>query len=304
MIRMQTRLSMLEYAAYPCSHRLAKLAYEAMAAEALLTPKPGLVDRRGAGSHTDLSLDLMLASARAIEPFFVGMAELARDCEPCPGLREELALMGRGAEKAMFCVTGGANTHKGAIWIIGLLVAGAARGGGITQIVRTASAIARIPDRRLPRLATHGDAVRLRFGAHGARGEAEDGFPHVVKYALPRLQRDLTADEEPAVAQVNALMSVMRHLEDTCVLYRGGRHSLEEIQRGAGRVLEAGGASTKEGIVQLLLLDTIAKARGVSPGGSADLLAAAIFLNSIEIEGDGQDYALATERKHYGEAGI
>jgi triphosphoribosyl-dephospho-CoA synthase len=144
--------------------------------------------------------------------------------------------------------------------------------------------------------------MRLRFGARGARGEAEDGFPHVVKYALPRLKRDLTAGAAPAVAQVNALMSVMRHLEDTCVLYRGGKDSLQEMQLGAGRVLEAGGASTKEGIEQLLLLDTIAKARGVSPGGSADLLAAAIFLNSIEIEGDGEAYALATERKHYGEA--
>jgi len=68
-----------------------KLAYEAMVAEAVLTPKPGLVDRRGAGSHPDLSLDLMLASARAIEPCFVGIADLARDCEPGLGLREELA---------------------------------------------------------------------------------------------------------------------------------------------------------------------------------------------------------------------
>jgi hypothetical protein len=83
--------------------------------------------------------------------------------------------------------TGGTNTHKGAIWIIGLLVAGAARKGGVTQIVETASAIARIPDRQFPRLATHGDAVRRRFGARGARGEAEDGFPHVdeVRAAHP-----------------------------------------------------------------------------------------------------------------------
>src|SRR6266404_8722352 len=240
MASMQMQLSMRGYTARHRTRHLARLAYEAMVAEAVLTPKPGLVDCRGAGSHTDLSLELMLRSAAAIEPFFAGMAELASDSEPCPWLREELALIGRAAEKAMFFATGGANTHKGAIWILGLLVAGAARRGGIPQIVEEASAIARTPDRRLPRLATHGDSVRRRFGARGARGEAEDGFPHVMKYALPTLQRHLAAGEEPAVAQLNSLMAVMRHLEDTCVLYRSGRRSLQEMQRGAGRVLDEG----------------------------------------------------------------
>jgi triphosphoribosyl-dephospho-CoA synthase len=67
----------------------------------------------------------------------------------------------------------------------------------------------------------------------------------------------LAAGAEPAIAQVNALMAVMRHLEDTCVLYRGGTRSLKEMQRGAGRVLDAGGASTREGMEQLLLLDAL-----------------------------------------------
>jgi triphosphoribosyl-dephospho-CoA synthase len=299
---MQMQLSMRTCAPRYRAQYLAQLAREAMVAEAVLTPKPGLVDCRGAGSHSDLSLDLMLRSASAIEPFFAGMAELASYSEPCEWLREELAILGRTAETAMFLATEGANTHKGAIWIIGLLVAGAARRDGVPQIVEAASAIARIPDRQLPRLVTHGDAVRRRFGARGARGEAEDGFPHVMKYALPTLQRHLRAGAEPSIAQVNTLMAVMRHLEDTCVLFRGGRRSLLEMQRGAGRVLDAGGASTREGMEQLLLLDAAAKARGVSPGGSADLLAAAIFLNSIEIEGDGWAPAPPAERKRHGEA--
>lgn len=285
MATLQVQLSVREYPAQHEARYLAQLARKALVAEAVLTPKPGLVDGRGAGSHTDLTLELMVRSACAIEPFFEGMALLATESELCPRLREELAVIGRAAEKAMFFATAGANTHKGAIWIIGLLVAGAARQVGIPQIVETASEIARMPDRHIPRLATHGDAVRRRFGVHGARGEAEDGFPHVVKYALPTLQSHLAAGAAPAVARLNALMAVMCHLEDTCVLYRGGRRSLREMQSGAGRVLEAGGASTREGTKQLLLLDVAAKARGVSPGGSADLLAGAIFLNSVEESG-------------------
>jgi len=302
MASMQMQVSMRKFAARHRTQHLARLAYQAMVEEAMLTPKPGLVDRRGPGSHTDLSLELMLRSAGAIQPFFACMAELASDSEPCTRLREELALIGRNAERAMFSASGGTNTHKGAIWIIGLLVAGAALKDGVTEIVETASAIARIPDRQFPRLATHGDAVRRRFGARGARGEAEDGFPHLMKYALPTLRRYLAMGAEPAIAQLNALVAVMRPLEDTCVLYRGGTRSLKEMQRGAGRVLDAGGASTREGMKQLLLLDATAKARGVSPGGSADLLASAIFLNSIEIENDGRAPAPAAERRHHGEA--
>ena len=297
----QMQLSMGKHATRHQSQHLARLAYEAMVAEALLTPKPGLVDCRGSGAHTDLSLELMLRSADAIKPFFAAMAELPIDDANLSIAREELASIQRAEERQ--CSPHGRHQHaKGAIWVMGLLVAGAARRCGVPQIVEAASAIARIPDRQFPRLATHGDAVQRRFGSRGARGEAEDGFPHVMKYALPTLQRHLAAGEEPAVARLNALMEVMWHLEDTCVLYRGGRQSLQEMQRGAGRVLDAGGASTKEGMAQLLVLDAVAKARGVSPGGSADLLGAAIFLNGVETEGDGWSPALAGERTHHGKS--
>jgi triphosphoribosyl-dephospho-CoA synthase len=302
MTTLPMQLSVREYPAQHKARYLAQLACNAMVAEAVLTPKPGLVDGRGSGSHTDLTLELMVRSACAIEPFFEEMAALARENESCPRLREELAVIGRAAEKAMLSATAGANSHMGAIWIIGLLVAGAARNEGVPQIVETASEIARIPDRQFPRLATHGDAVKRRFGARGARGEAEDGFPHVVKYALPTLERHLAAGAAPTVARLNALMAVMCHLEDTCVLYRGGRRSLRELQRGARRVLDAGGASTREGMKQLFLLDVATKARGVSPGGSADLLAAAIFLNSVE--DSGRAIALAAERSQHGEARV
>jgi triphosphoribosyl-dephospho-CoA synthase len=185
MASVQMHISMRKSAARNRTQHLARLAYQAMVEEVMLAPKPGLVDRRGPGSHTDLSLELMLCSAGAIQPFFACMAELANDSAPCPWLREELALIGRNAERAMFSASGGANAHKGAIWIIGLLVAGAARKDGVTEIVEAASAIARIPDRQIPRLPTHGEAVRRCFGARGARGEAEDGFPHLMQYALP-----------------------------------------------------------------------------------------------------------------------
>src|SRR5260370_8400583 len=106
--------------------RLAVLAREALIAEAELTPKPGLVDRRGAGAHTDLSLSIMERSAFTIEPYFREMAFISEGAHPSQALREELAVVGRDAERAMLKATNGSNSHKGAIWILGLLISAAA----------------------------------------------------------------------------------------------------------------------------------------------------------------------------------
>ena len=91
-----------------------------------MTPKPGLVDRRGAGSHTDLSLAIMRRSAFAIEPYFCEMASVSQGAHPSQALRERPAVIGRNAERAMLKATGGSNSHKGAIWILGLLISAAA----------------------------------------------------------------------------------------------------------------------------------------------------------------------------------
>jgi triphosphoribosyl-dephospho-CoA synthase len=107
--------------------RLAQFAVTALIDEAQLTPKPALVDRRGSGAHRDLDLATMLRSAQAVE---------ARLKPAVPSvLRAELARIGRVGEQAMMQATGGSNAHRGAIWIVGLLVAGAALvdGGRSTQ---------------------------------------------------------------------------------------------------------------------------------------------------------------------------
>src|SRR5271163_4448914 len=104
------------------SRLLATLASQALIAEAELAPKPGLVDRRGSGAHSDLSLDLMRRSASVIVPYFAAMGAAAQLMPFSQALRTEVAAIGRAAESAMLQVTGGSNSHKGAIWILGLLV--------------------------------------------------------------------------------------------------------------------------------------------------------------------------------------
>jgi triphosphoribosyl-dephospho-CoA synthase len=102
---------------------LADCAVRALIEEALLTPKPALVDQRGPGAHHDLDLGRLLRSARALHAPFRAMALVAHGRLPDAELRETLGAIGRRAEQRMLAATGGSNAHRGAIWVLGLLTA-------------------------------------------------------------------------------------------------------------------------------------------------------------------------------------
>ena len=264
--------------------QLAELARQALVAEVELTPKPGLVDRRGAGAHSDLSLDLMRQSAAAIAPYFEAMGDSAQSMPFDRGLRTEVAAIGRAAESAMLQATNGSNAHKGAIWILGLLVTSASRGIDLNPaaIAQDAAFLARLPDRAQPQLLSHGEMVRARYGATGARGEAFAGFPHVLHVGLPTLRAERNRARTETNSRLWALLNIMARLEDTCVLYRGGAEGLAIVQKGASDALLAGGPGSVAGELAMLRLDQELLIRNISPGGAADLLAATLFLDALE----------------------
>jgi triphosphoribosyl-dephospho-CoA synthase len=266
---------------------LGALARQALIAEAELTPKPGLVDRRGSGSHNDLSLDVMRRSALAIEPFICRMAFQAANERPSASLRLTLAAIGRAAETAMLHVTNGSNAHRGAIWSLGLLAASAS----INQynldalgIARTAAEIASFEDSHVLKRTSHGQTVVKKFGVSGARGEAMEGFPHITRVGLPMLRARRAARVPERIARLDALLSIIAQLDDTCVLYRGGAAALQTAKNGAAAVIRGGGAGSPLGKQCLRVMDLRLLELGVSPGGSADLLAATLFLDAIERE--------------------
>jgi triphosphoribosyl-dephospho-CoA synthase len=265
---------------------MAGLAREALFAEAELTPKPGLVDRRGGGAHTDLSLAIMRRSALTIEPYLAQMAVISAGTDPSQGLRERLAVIGRHAERAMLEATGGSNSHKGAIWLLGLLISAAAMKEEdqptAAAIASTAKKLASFEDRDAPRQVSHGDLVAKRHGVTGARGEALRGFPHVVAIGLPMLRSRRRGGATGSVARLDTLLSIMSRLDDTCLLYRGGERALATAKRGAAAVESAGGSGTAIGKQRLVCLDRQLLELNASPGGSADLLAATLFLDALE----------------------
>lgn len=264
--------------------RLADLAVDALIDEADLSPKPALVDRRGNGAHTDLHLGLMHASALALWPAFKEMAEAAQDIgEVGLPLREAIGRIGREGEQAMLATTNGVNTHRGAIWALGLLVTAATLRPA--SIALCAARLALLDDRYAPKPLSHGAQVAQRYGARGAREEAQLGFPSVLQRGLPQLKNSRANGVGEQNARLDALLAIMTELADTCVLYRAGEQGLHAMQSGAQAVLDAGGSASLTGRRRLHELDQQLIALNASPGGAADLLAATLLLDRIERDG-------------------
>ncbi|TWI69369.1 triphosphoribosyl-dephospho-CoA synthase [Pseudoduganella lurida] len=262
---------------------LAGLAVNALVDEAMLTPKPGLVDLRGSGAHRDLSWLLMCQSAHALRPAFAAMAGAGATMDDLPALRRRIGAIGRMAEATMMTATGGVNTHRGAIWALGLLVTAAAQGAGSAAIIAArAGALARLADPEAPAsTGNKGEAARRTYCVGGARGQAEAGFPHVVDVALPMLLACRARGDGESAARLNSLLAIVAELDDTCLLARGGTAALAAAQAGAQAVLDAGGVSGATGPAAFQALEADMLARGTSPGGAADLLAAALLLDSL-----------------------
>ena len=269
------------------AEEIGALAKVALAFEARLSPKPGLVDAENSGSHADMDLALLLKSVDALEPFFARFA-LAGEREAAldpVGRIFAIRPEGIAAERAMLAVTGGVNTHKGAIFLLGLFcyAAGrlAARGEPLApaRVAGTAALICRGVTKEL---GEHAGRAYARHGAGGARTEAEAGYPGVLRAALTAREKAIALGAEESDAWLLALLALIGRVDDTNVLDRGGEPVSRELKRRAREILRAhpsGGADMREKIRQL---DEFCRTRRVSPGGSADLLACAKFLDSLK----------------------
>jgi triphosphoribosyl-dephospho-CoA synthase len=243
-------------------------------------PKPGLVSPVDTGAHDDMDAAMMDRSADALAPFFARLAEAGSAGAGMDVLRA----IGIEAEHAMMAATGGVNTHRGAIFGMGLLCAAAgfrlAYGapGTLGSIVaqRWGAEIVRGP---IP-LHSHGTMVARQHAAGGARAEAAAGFPALYVIALPALAaaRDLTAARE--AHRVHALMTLIAEVEDTNLLHRGGAHGLAFAQSEARAFLDAGSVGAGDWHARAVAMHRAFTHRRLSPGGCADLLAMALFVES------------------------
>ncbi|KAA1049614.1 triphosphoribosyl-dephospho-CoA synthase CitG [Pseudocitrobacter sp. 73] len=271
---------------------LVKRVRLALLTEVRLTPKPGLVDIRNTGAHKDMDLAAFERSTAAIAPWMARFYQIGY--ESATGNAEWVLPMirpiGVACECDMLQVTGGVNTHRGAIFAFGLLSAAIGRLNAqnvpleqnlmcdvVAQFCHhlVAKELSVPKGGKLSKSESH----FLQFGLAGARGEAESGFRTVRTQALPVYNRVMAELGDTNLALLQTLLHLMAWNDDTNLVARGGLSGLYYVQQQAQKLLWEGGVLHPGGIEALQQLDDELIARHLSPGGSADLLAVTWFLS-------------------------
>lgn len=294
-------MSMAPQLAIPTAHsaqrRQCGLITELIADQAVLAllrelaawPKPGLVSHVDNGSHTDMDAAILQASTEALRPFFAELAWAGQDGADMGRLRT----IGLRAETAMLAATGGVNTHRGAIFGLGLLCAAA---GAIAEVSIEGAAFApmRLGDivrRRwaaeigrgpIP-LFSHGAEALRRYSAGGARAEAVGGFRSVYATGWPALRQGrFMQPNDPDAAPVQACFVLIASVSDTNLLHRGGADGMRYATVAAASFLSQGGVCAPDWRARAAAVHAAFVARRLSPGGCADLLAMTLFVDALE----------------------
>jgi triphosphoribosyl-dephospho-CoA synthase len=267
--------------------QVAREAVRALYAELALYPKPGLVSLVDNGSHTDMTAETFVRSLFSLRHYFRLMT--LAGCAAAPF--DELKRLAIQAEQRMLRATHGVNTHRGAIFCIGMLCAAAGhaftRGTSRTPdglrsilLIEWGSALAEHAEEDSG-ATSHGQRATLKYGASGAREEGARGFPSVFEVGLPALRDTLAQGRAMRLARVDALFALMAQMSDTNVLHRGGLDAASFMRTAAERFVARGGTSEPDWMAEAVRCHHDFVARRISPGGAADLLAASCLVDVL-----------------------
>ena len=265
-------------------------AYIALQREVNTTPKPGLVDRNNRGAHKDMDLRHFFSSANALRPYLTRCAEtgyLTRDESPKKTFAD-IRPLGKEAEQTMLRATHGVNTHKGAIFSMGILCAAAGRlepslWTPETLLSECAAMAAGVVAEDLGHITlqnakTPGERLHVRYGITGVRGQAEAGFPAVLTVGIPIFREGLSRGLSMNDAGCAALLHLLAATDDTNLIHRSDRQTQLEIRDRIARLVKENPFPDQE---MILALDEEFIQRNLSPGGTADLLAMTYLLDAL-----------------------
>ncbi len=257
---------------------IAHLAVDALRAELETTPKPGLVDRHDNGSHQDMDLALMGKSIDALQPYFTQLALYGHACAEKYELPDASTVrnIGLQAEQSMLSATGGVNTHRGALFSIGLSVMATAwcmTRDGLVNTKQLRDLIMQVSGQFAPTAGTHGNTAVNAHRVTGALDLAKAGYHQVFAEWLPAYRRFVT--EDTSTARHRLLLLIMSQLDDTNVIHRVGYEQAQQVKSEAASLL----ADYSTAGMEAMNRDYIA--RNISPGGSADMVALTLFIHSI-----------------------
>ncbi|MBU7568468.1 triphosphoribosyl-dephospho-CoA synthase CitG [Weissella hellenica] len=276
------------------NQQVVNAALQALLYEVSVTPKPGLVDPASVGAHDDMDVFTFIDSAITLRPYFEAVYQQAInfDKRDLSELFEQIRPLGITAEQEMFAATNNVNTHKGAIFSLGILVAAT----GVLErqkIPYDTTKLMMVVEKMLTHLLkndfadlsakkelTAGEKQFLQYGKGGIREEAAAGYPTVIKVALPYLRRNNGTRNQRLL---NTLMLIVKSSQDSNLIKRAGNvNVLPWVKEKVDFFFSLGGSQTEGGRLYLEQLDNLFIEKNLSLGGSADLLILTIYCALLE----------------------
>jgi len=257
-------------------------AVHALHDELALSPKPGLVSFQDSGSHRDMDADTLMRSVLALRDYFTRITELGFQCAPFAALNA----CGRAAEQRMLVASGGVNTHRGAVFMLGLLCAAAGRVLASGTNFSVAAIRAALLEHWGAALAVHacrssalpGGSLARRHGLGSAAQQAAQGFPVVFEVGVPAFVGARASGLQRTHAQLHSFFAMLSVLDDSNLVRRGGLVGLRFAKAAAADFLHHGGAAAHDALPRARAIHHAFVARRLSPGGVADALAATCWL--------------------------
>lgn len=260
---------------------IAQNALKALLYEVVTNPKPGLVDPVDVSSHPDMNVYMFIDSSLSLEKYFVQAAEIGFNFtgQDLRQMFELLRQTGIKAEKAMLAATNNVNTHKGAVFSLGLFVCACAycqkHGGNEFEVIQMMTR-GLVKHDLGEKSETAGERQFLQYGKGGVRAEAEAGYPLVRSVALPFLAQ---TSGDLNTRLLDTLMEIVSEIEDSNLIKRAGNvEVIDWSHKQAQKYLALGGYGSQAGKQFMLELNRIFKEKNYSLGGSADLLIITIFM--------------------------
>ncbi len=278
------------YSITDSAFEIGSFAIQAMLYEVSCFPSPGLVSPVSNGAHRDMNFYSFLDSTVALNKYFSIFAQEGMSGKGSREIFSGIRQLGELAEKEMFAKTGGVNTHKGMLFLMGISCAAVGRAlytkvafADIPKIIKemTAGIVAKeLKVLKEEASLSNGERLFFKYQSKGIRGEVEAGIPTVFNYGLEvyRNSEELSQNDR----LIHTLISIMQICEDTTILHRHSPDVLVAVKARAKDIMAAGGMKSNEGRQQVQLLSQEFIERNISPGGSADLLGVTVFFYLVE----------------------
>lgn len=269
---------------------LSDIALEAMIYEVSSYPSFGLVSPLTQGAHNDMDFFTFLDSSFAIKDGLKSMAKIAYSSIPLDIAFKHLREIGKKTEKNMFVATNNINTHKGMIFLLGVVVSATARAlyeqkefCDIQDIIKnmTKDILKDFENIDINKALTHGEKLFLKYGFTGIRGEIKNGLEVVFNGSIKVFKETLEKTNSTNLASVQTLIFLMGKVMDSTIVYRHDFETLESVKQEMQNLYNNGGIFIQNRDFILSEIEKRYIANRISPGGCADLLAITIFFVKI-----------------------